>query len=442
MKRLPVGEILSYLLPGMIGIILIWLGVGNENLEKVVPSSFLSNPIAAFLFPTVAFFLGIISSSLMHFLEKYIIFRFLVNDPLESIHLSRFKGTILNAFNQLTGYHGSWSKEHFYIARALVREKASVSAIESSKQSFFRQFRRNSFVFIVAFFILFDVKVYNAMEFWLLAILIFLEVIFVGYFLYTGIILNRKREVNEVSAGVVTLVDKLSEGRILSSKLDYFLFHGKSFSKNELIELINKYFDNDTLELILSGFPSMGKTTCSKVFVDSSKKKVHHIEAESWFKSLDDRKKSEFSGAAFESYQGSESVNDLDMFLNGQEIEFKEYDHSKGKCVEAKKKQYNTGESYILDGTIFSHFTYSKYSKLTLFFIPKDYNRWLELAIKRDVTKRGYDDKESLEHNERKFKDILNLYINQSKGCIPVLVDQTDEHNFMYIPTAGFFNGH
>lgn len=439
MKQFAIGDILSYVLPGSILLFAIQLEgtlSGNWDFAKLLNGNAAT---ASLLWASFSFIFGILSSSLMPFVDK-IVFE-IHPDPRKSIHLGRFEGTVLNVFNKILGYHGDWSTQHFYMARALVREKAPQSAIESQRQGSLRQFRRNS-LFPILFLLLVSGK-WLFKKYSYASIPPYIFTLFSIYILFnlikSGIIDNRKREVNEVCAGLVSISGRGAHDSFISSKLESFLFYGKRLEKDKIIKLIEGIKKNNDIKIILSGFPSVGKTTISQALkrngiIDD------HIEAESWLKELKTREDNKTSGANPKSYELSKCIEDLNAAINDRKgIALGKYSHKQGKIIGTDCSFEYKNKGFVLDGTIFSHHKFSAFADICLFFIPKDYDRWLSLAIKRDEETRFFTHEYALMHNENKFRDILELYMNHSKNCIPVLVDQFDSNNFQYIPSAGYF---
>jgi uridine kinase len=181
--------------------------------------------------------------------------------------------------------------------------------------------------------------------------------------------------------------------------------------------------------LRIAGFPSCGKTTISRQI----SKRVPNtiiIESEAWIYSLRFRIERDLSGAHPGSYDLVKCCSDLENFFAGKEINLKHYDHEIGDHGGESVMRLSDNTGVVLDGTPFSLEMFEKFAKPCVVFYPKDYNRWLEMSVNRDVTTRFFSHSEATRHNMRKARDIEKLLRDcQGYTVVYCLLDQKE---FLY----------
>jgi uridine kinase len=182
---------------------------------------------------------------------------------------------------------------------------------------------------------------------------------------------------------------------------------------NELSQfLINKLNNNSILRI--AGYPSCGKTTLS----NKIKSKVNNciiIEAEHWIYSLEHRKRINLSGSNPKSYNIGQCVKDIEKLLKNRKLELNVYSHLKGDHDRTKTVELNPNDIIILDGTIFSLPDFDFLSKNCYSLYPGDYEKWIAHVVNRDINERYFTKNEAIQHNRRKYDDMLEL--NNSDYC-------------------------
>jgi hypothetical protein len=147
---------------------------------------------------------------LEHYFEKV----FGLANPVHSLQLDGFEEDVMNAFNEIFGDHGVWDCNHFYLARALIREKMPSCAAEIERQDSLRQIRRNSVLpvlflglaGVVAGVRIFFTSQVDSRFFWAVAFSlssVVATVIITKTLVKNGMYGNRKREVREVCSGLL-----------------------------------------------------------------------------------------------------------------------------------------------------------------------------------------------------------------------------------------------
>lgn len=187
--------------------------------------------------------------------------------------------------------------------------------------------------------------------------------------------------------------------------------------------------NREPLRLRVTGFPSCGKTTLSQLIIKKLPN-VKHIESECWIYSLSYRKKKDLSGAHPESYNLSKCCEDINKLLKGQEIKLNQYRHAIGKHDGYIRMKMRSEDGLILDGTPFFLSCFEVFAGMGVFLHPKNYEKWLEISITRDVSTRYFSFSEATRHNMRKARDI-ELVWKQSQNCIVVLCD-LEKQNIIY----------
>ncbi len=208
-----IQDFLAYLFPGTIMILAVAAFLSLSPFRNVVVDIPL-NLTTGLLLIACAYFAGISLSSLMAIVEKYFEKFFGLTNPIHSLQLEGFEDDVMKAFNEIFGDHGVWDCNHFYLARALMRERMPSCAAEIERQDSLRQIRRNSVLpvlFLGLAGVLAGAKTAitgHDITFVVWgAILVLVSILIAGLVTNTlvknGMYGNRKREVREVCSGLL-----------------------------------------------------------------------------------------------------------------------------------------------------------------------------------------------------------------------------------------------
>jgi hypothetical protein len=170
------------------------------------------NLVGGLILAACAYIIGVAISSLMVSLEKPFNRFFKLSNPTGIIQFEGFEENVKSAFKDIFGDYGEWSKNHFYISRALVREKMPRCAAVIERQSSLRQIRRNS---VLPVLFLGIVGALSGVRILLISVdqalwgaVVSLISLIVSYVIgkslvRNGMHKNRKREVREVCCGLL-----------------------------------------------------------------------------------------------------------------------------------------------------------------------------------------------------------------------------------------------
>lgn len=138
-------DFLAYFVPGTVTLIAL------SALVKLSPfRSFLmalpSNLVTGLLLVGLAYFVGILESTLTYSLDQRLLKLYGLDDPRASIPLECCAADVSEAFREVFQVEKIWSIDHFYLLRSLIQEKMPAAWREVSRQEALRQLRRNSII--------------------------------------------------------------------------------------------------------------------------------------------------------------------------------------------------------------------------------------------------------------------------------------------------------
>ena len=184
----------------------------------------------------------------------------------------------------------------------------------------------------------------------------------------------------------------------------------KMLVEDKLSEEITSLQKTDTQTVIsICGAADLGKSHLSKKIAESLTKrnlKTNHLTLDSYLMDRKSRNKKGLSGYDIEAYDSNEALNNLINLKNGQSIEFKSYNHKKGK-KEDNSTIMNSTEILIFDGLHSMHSSFLPYIDITIFIYTED-NNLKKIRQEADLIKRNY----TIEFSKKIFKSEFNLYKN------------------------------
>ena len=149
--KFSLADFLGYLFPGVIALSaiagLLFLSPFRQELEKIP-----FNLVTGLILIPFAYFTGVIISSLTYNFEDSLYEHYELTNPLDEIHPKECEARVQAAYKEVFKLNSdeeiTWSKSHFYVTRALVREQMPKCAAISDRQNSLWQIRRNGLLSI------------------------------------------------------------------------------------------------------------------------------------------------------------------------------------------------------------------------------------------------------------------------------------------------------
>ncbi len=168
----------------------------------------------------------------------------------------------------------------------------------------------------------------------------------------------------------------------------------------------------------ICGAADLGKSYLSNKISESLTKqhvKANHLTMDSYLMSREKRMEQGVSGYEIEAYNQTAILRDLIALKNGESIDFKSYNHSKGKSSSNSSKM-NSSDILIFDGLHSMHSSFLPYIDLTIFVYTDD--AFLKtIRSEADLVKRNYtsDFSKSISQSEfNLYKSNIETYKNKA----------------------------
>jgi len=213
------SDFLAYVFPGTLLLLAVTALLRLSPFKHLLTEVPL-NIVTGLMLAACAYVAGASLSSLMVSVERYLDMIFKFSNPTNSIQLKGFEDEVQKAFDDIFGKHGVWSANHFYIARALIREKMPYCAAVIDRQDSLRQIRRNSvlpILFLGLAGVGSGIKVCVEGTFYLWGVGIILISLLSSCWVVKSIIKNgmhsnRRREVREVCSSLLAYHSQANRG--------------------------------------------------------------------------------------------------------------------------------------------------------------------------------------------------------------------------------------
>jgi hypothetical protein len=205
-------DFLAYLFPGTMMILVIAAVIRISPFKYLlyqIPLSF----VVGVIMIACAYCVGVSISSAMASVEGLFLKYFRLSDPTARVELEGFESDVIDAFAKVFGDRGSWSTNHFLLARTLVCEKMPRCAAVIERQASLRQLRRNIVIPVLCLGIvgtITGVKVFLTSpnhRYWgafLIPVSLFSCYLIARGLIKNGMHSNRRREMREVCFGLLT----------------------------------------------------------------------------------------------------------------------------------------------------------------------------------------------------------------------------------------------
>ncbi len=187
-------------------------------------------------------------------------------------------------------------------------------------------------------------------------------------------------------------------------------------SDNLIDEILNQKFK---IKIATSGYAACGKTTIANKI--QKKLGADIIPAEIWFYDNQNNKYPHLSGAHPDRYDLKKSTIEISQLIAGGKIKKGEYSHE--KRLFENFADFQIGDNYVLDGTIFSLKIFRNFVDKVYFFEPENINTWVAFASHRDVSERNFDLKSAIKKNEAKLRDMQLILDNSACDIIKIKVN-------------------
>lgn len=217
--KFSLADFLGYLFPGVVALSaiagLLFLSPFRQEVEKIP-----FNLVTGLVLIPFAYFTGVIISSLTYTFKDSLYKHYQLTNPLDEIYPKECEERIRAAYKEVFKINDevTWSKSHFYVTRALIRENMPKCAAISDRQNSLWQIRRNGLIPImllgttglvagakIAILNYFYDR--GVIVWWWGVILGFLSTLVAGAILRnlikTGMYNNQKREVREVCSALM-----------------------------------------------------------------------------------------------------------------------------------------------------------------------------------------------------------------------------------------------
>lgn len=185
--------------------------------------------------------------------------------------------------------------------------------------------------------------------------------------------------------------------------------------------------ENLDCKVAIAGYAACGKTTISREI--GLMKGAGVIPAEIWFYDRNTNLCPKLSGAHPKRYDIAKSVEDVSRLVRGEQIIAGEYDH--GTCTFKSYKEFRVGNSYVLDGTIFSLEVFSRFVRNVYYLEPVDVEQWIQFAAHRDVVERGFEMSRAVAKNRLKHRDMFEVERASVRNLVKIKVFH-DNNSLMY----------
>jgi uridine kinase len=193
----------------------------------------------------------------------------------------------------------------------------------------------------------------------------------------------------------------------------------------------------------LAGFPAMGKSTMAAALVSgSSDGRVVALNTESYIRPWEERERLGTSGCSPRAYDLAECAGQVRALLCGTAVDVPVYSRATRACTGKTRRVLLPPRGLlILDGSCSCLPEVVLPGFRVFFFVPQHRQAWLDFAIGRDRTERGYGDKGASEANRAKERDCVELYEASRRlvttTVVVAAVPGTSARRLRYSPLTG-----
>lgn len=206
----------------------------------------------------------------------------------------------------------------------------------------------------------------------------------------------------------------------------------------KIAEIIIERISNIPVVISISGAADLGKTFISKKVVqilELQNLSVGHLTMDSYLISRTERHSKGLSGYNIESYNIKQAINNLNNFINSEEIEYSPYNHQMGRC-EDNKLTIKNKKILIFEGLQVMHPNLRPFLDTTFFMYTNDDNL-KELRSEADKEKRRLTEHASNNHMQSEFMHY-KIEVESYKWDADYLLYLKDKWNYNLIPNKKF----